>query len=47
MDSDEVLIKYNVISIKEECYTSFGFTNILFPNNTSTIDEKGVFKVKI
>lgn len=47
MESDEVLIKYNVISMKEECYTSFSFTNILFPNNISQIDEKGVFKVKI
>ncbi|NJM79244.1 MAG: hypothetical protein HC854_05745 [Flavobacterium sp.] len=47
MESDAVVIKYNVISTKEECYTSFGFINILFPNNTSQIDEKGVFKVKI
>ncbi len=47
MESDEILIRYNVISTKEECYTSFSFNNILFPNNTSLIDEKGVYQVKI
>lgn len=47
MESDEILIRYNVIATKEVCYTSFSFTNILFPNNTSLIDEKGVYQVKI
>lgn len=47
MVSNEVLVKYDVTSIQEECYTSYSFANILFPNNTSEIDEKGVFKVKI
>lgn len=47
MESDEILIRYNVISTKEECYTSFSFTNVLFPNNISQIDEKGIYQVKI
>lgn len=47
MVTKEVVINYNVTSLKEECYTSFSFTNILFSTNDSTMDEKGVFIVKI
>ena len=42
----EVELTYSVVSKKEECYTSFEFTNIIFPNNTSNF-EKGVHVVKI
>ncbi|UOX32782.1 hypothetical protein LXD69_12120 [Flavobacterium sediminilitoris] len=42
----EVNLKYNVESKQEECYTSFSFTNILFPDNDSEL-VGGVFKVKI
>ena len=43
---EEVNVKYNVESKVEECYTSFEFTNILFPENDSQYEE-GVFIVKI
>lgn len=46
MITDEIVVKYNVASQKEECYTSYSFTNILFPNNDSEL-VKGVLKVKI
>ena len=46
MVTKELIVKYNVASKKEECYTSYEFTNILFPNNLSELVD-GVFKVKI
>ena len=46
LQMDEIDVTYDVSSKKGECFTTFKIENILFPNNTSELDEN-VHVVKI